>query len=296
MRVGLARRAGLHVARTRHWSLVPRNYYSAVPDLEELTGQDWERRDSLLGIELDLDRQVRYLERELAEPLREISTLLGDTGLTGFDIENTSYGAVDAELLWAMIRRHRPSRVLELGAGNSTLVIAAALEANRRDGHAARHSVCDPHLPDTLPPRLAGAVEGVAGRAQDLPASAYEELGEGDVLFVDTTHAVKLGGDVTAIVLGGLPRLGPGVLVHFHDIWLPFEYHRVLYELFGWYWNEQYLLQAYLAFNARVEVLIATQALVRDHLLRLRALIPSYSDAYFPTSFWLRTLPASPRQ
>lgn len=282
----LARRLGLHVGLARNWDLVPRSFYSPIPRLEELSDADWERRSPLRGIELDLDPQLALLEGELSAPLAEIARLLEDDRLAGFRIANPSYAAVDAELLWAMIRHHRPRRLVELGSGNSTLLAAAACAANRADGDAVVHAVYDPFA-GALP----ATVERHAVRAQDLPPDAFSRLQAGDILFVDTTHTVKLGGDVNAIVLDGLPQLAAGVLVHFHDIWLPFEYHRALLERFGWYWNEQYLLQAYLAGNPGVRVLLAAQALVRAHPERVRALIPSYAGENFPTAFWLRVGP-----
>jgi hypothetical protein len=88
----------------------------------------------------------------------------------------------------------------------------------------------------------ASARGGVAGRA-------FAALRANDPLIVDTTHTVKIDGDVNHVVLNLLPRLGSGVLVHFHDIFLPWEYPRKWAEDYGLYWNEQYLLQAFLSLN-----------------------------------------------
>ena len=92
--------------------------------------------------------------------------------------------------------------------------------------------------------------------ATDLPLELFSELGAGDILFVDTTHVVRLAGDVNFVVLDVLPRLQEGVIVHFHDIFLPWEYPRPWLTEMGYYWTEQYLLQAFLAYNREFEVLV----------------------------------------
>ncbi|MGZ4173973.1 MAG: hypothetical protein ACXVQR_05795 [Solirubrobacteraceae bacterium] len=99
--------------------------------------------------------------------------------------------------------------------------------------------------------------------AEDVDASEITALGRDDVLFVDTTHTVKSGGDVTRIVLDLLPLVASGVLVHFHDIFLPYGYPSawVLEERRAW--AEQYLLQAFLAFKAAFEVVFPAYAVVR---------------------------------
>ena len=86
-----------------------------------------------------------------------------------------------------------------------------------------------------------------------------------------------------------LPALAPGVLVHFHDVVLPYEYPRWLIERWG-AWNEQYLLQAFLSGNSRYEVLLALQAMARHDPRRLAALVPSYNEReHFPMGFWIRS-------
>jgi hypothetical protein len=97
---------------------------------------------------------------------------------------------------------------------------------------------------------------------------------------------VRLGGDVNHIVLDVLPVLAPGVVVHFHDIWLPFEYHEALTRYHGVHWSEQYLVQAFLSGNEHWEVLFATRAVSVDEPEAFAELVPKYEG--YPTSFWLR--------
>ncbi|MBI2418269.1 MAG: hypothetical protein HYV28_10290 [Ignavibacteriales bacterium] len=91
----------------------------------------------------------------------------------------------------------------------------------------------------------------------------FKELGENDVLFIDSTHTVKTGGDVTYLILEILPLLQKGVIVHFHDIPMPFEYDQAYFTnpSFRVFWNESYLLQAFLAFNTAFQVLFSMMGL-----------------------------------
>ena len=202
--------------------------------------------------------------------------------------ENPSYPAVDSAVLHAIVRGTKPRRIVELGSGHSTLVTAEACLANEREGAPVDYRAYDP-FPSVVAPGPAGSERARAcTRAEELPLALFEELAEDDLLVVDTTHTVKTGGDVNHIVLDVLPRLRPGVLVHFHDIFLPWEYPRVWAEDYGLYWAEQYLLQAFLSMNEGFEVVCALYALSREEPERLRELVPAWREGTVPGAFWIR--------
>jgi hypothetical protein len=106
-------------------------------------------------------------------------------------------------------------------------------------------------------------------------------------LFIDSSHTVKIGGDVNYLFLEVLPRLNPGVIVHVHDVFFPFEYRRdwVLDEFR--FWTEQYLLQAFLTLNSDFEVLLGTYYLSRYHEDQLQAAFPNLGR-WIGGSFWMR--------
>jgi predicted O-methyltransferase YrrM len=281
----IQRATGLHVARSRSYHLVRRSYQDPIPEPQE--DAFWDRERPLPALDLDTEVMIELAERELAEGIREFSPP------QGFDFANAYYASVDAEVAHALLRARRPRTVIELGSGYSTLVIAAACRANARDGAPVEYSVLDPH-PRPGDPGLDG-LEGVSElrrvRTQDVDPRTVDSLDRGDVLFVDTTHTVKVGSDVNTIVLELLPRLRPGVLVHFHDVFLPSEYPRPLVEQLGLYWAEQYLLEAFLSFNDAFRVVFAAHAVSRRHQDRLRALVPSYDGSNMPSSFWIERRP-----
>lgn len=255
-------------------------YYSPTFAAGDVPDEVWARRSPLRGVALDLDDQLPLLE--------EVARLGAELAQTGFRFANAFYEHGDAEVAYGMVRWARPRRVVELGSGFSSHALAAACEANRRDGLEVRYEVFDPFPRDDapLPERGIDAIHSV--RAEDVDEQVFTGLGAGDVLFVDTTHVVKIGGDVNRLVLDVLPVLAPGVLVHFHDIWLPFEYHRDLTAILGFNWSEQYLLQAFLSGNGAYEVLIALAALVRVHRERVVPLFAGWDGSTFPSAFWIR--------
>jgi hypothetical protein len=272
--------AGLHV--------VLKTFYSPIPELDELPDGALDRVSPLAGVEFDLDAQLAWLERELAATMREFRPPpAGDAPAGVYALGTASYTQLDATVLYGTIRRLRPRRVIELGSGSSTLVIAQALRANAAEGSVARLDVYDPY-PGVVTEGLPGLSALHRVRAQDVPVAAFEELRQGDVLFVDTTHTVKLGSDVNFVILDVLPRLAPGVTVHVHDIFLPYEYPRQWLEDFALFWNEQYLLQAFLAGNRDWELLCAVAALTRDRQERFAALLPEGVPAREGSAFWMR--------
>lgn len=264
--------------------VVAKSFYSPIPDIGRLPAETWERPSDLVGIELDLDLQLEFLESELAGPLGEFdpSPELRTNG---------SYGPIDADVLYAMVRALKPRRIVELGSGYTSLIIAQACVRNAEEGSQTRYRAFDPY-PGVAEPPLTGLDELVSALAQDVPREVFGELAAGDMLVVDTTHTVKTGGDVNRIVLDVLPALLPGVVVHFHDIFLPWEYPRVWAEDYGLYWSEQYLLQAFLALNSEFEVICALHALSREQPDRLRHIVPSWSGEAAPGAFWIRRRPA----
>src|SRR4029079_12969350 len=124
---------------------------------------------------------------------------------------------------------------------------------NAADGSPLTLEVFDP-FPGVVSEGLPGLSRLERIGAQQVPLETFESLESGDVLFVDTTHTVKVGSDVNFIVLEVLPRLREGVHVHLHDIFLPYEYPRKWLEDYGLYWTEQYLVHAFLVYNSAFEV------------------------------------------
>lgn len=254
-----------------------KHFYSPIPS--ELPPSVWIERSPLRGIAFDLDAQLEWLS-QLGPFFAEFQPPVRMTDTYTFRYDNASFGHGDADVLYAMVRHLEPARVLELGSGHSSAVIQYAA---KRNASSMEYRVFDPFPTDHL-----GTLPAAAVGAQDLPEDEITALAKGDILFVDTTHTVKVGCDVVRIILDLFPLLAAGVYVHVHDIFLPYAYPRAFFEEHEYYWAEQYLLQAYLAFNNRIHVLAALHALSRERAPQLSELIPSVASGQ-PASLWLVT-------
>jgi predicted O-methyltransferase YrrM len=266
------------------FQVVLKTFYSPIPELERLPADWFDRAVEMPGVDLRLDAQLQRLREELAAPMSEFAPPRTSADPHTYAVANPSYSALDAAALYATIRALRPRQVVELGSGHSTLVTAQAV----RDGglDTTLHAY-DPYAA-VVRQDLPGLAALHSVPAQEVPLSVFEALGDGDVLFVDTTHTVKAGSDVNFLVLQVLPRLAPGVVVHLHDIFIPFEYPRVWLEDFGLYWAEQYLVQAFLAMNPAFEVLWSSAALARLRGPEFAAALPAGVPANDGSAFWIR--------
>jgi Methyltransferase domain len=274
------------VAERLGLQIVLKTYYSPIPDLGQLPAEVWEARDELRGITLDLDAQMAFVESDLAPHLAALTWGAGVAPAHAYDPGNDSYAAADARVLYAMVRHLRPRRIVELGSGQTTRVMAQACRENASEGHEVRLRAFDP-FPTAVDAGLPGLAELSRTKAQDVPDEVFGELRAGDILFVDTTHTVKIASDVNDIVLRVLPLLQDGVIVHVHDIFLPYEYPRFFFVDYGLYWAEQYLLQAFLAFNSSFAVTCAVHALIRERAQRMqRAGVLDAGET--GSSFWIR--------
>ena len=204
------------------------------------------------------------------------------------------YGPMDMQSLYAMVRDARPDRVLELGSGFSSLVIDRALADGERGAAAgqAEHIVVDP-FPSPVLEHLRPSARVRVESAAEVDGGLFERLEPGDVLFVDTSHVVRPGGEVTRVVLELLPRLAAGVLIHFHDIFLPYPYPRILYDRYNVHWQEQYLLAAFLAFNPRFAVRLSNHALWRAWPEWAKATFRGLEDGMEPSAFWFVRTPVA---
>jgi len=266
--------------------VVVKTFYSPIPDLDQLPPGTFTRTSQLPGTGWDLDRQLEFV-RSLRPSLEEFRTVANGSGDPWQYAPNLSYTEADATMLYAMIRATKPKRIVELGSGHSTLVTAQAARRNASEGNAPTLEVYDP-FPSVVTDDLPGLTRLERIGAQQVPLSVFESLEAGDVLFVDTTHTVKVGSDVNFIVLEALPRLREGVHVHLHDIFLPYEYPKQWLEDYGLYWTEQYLVHAFLLFNSGFEVHAAMHALQRDRRDAMAELLPPAVADWPGGAFWMR--------
>ena len=281
-------RRGIHVLRVSRWS--------PVPDTSEIDRQLWTEESELDGIEVREDEQLRTLaafRNKYGEEYAELPDLESEkTEPYQHYTRNGTFETVDGEILYCMVRENRPDRVLQIGGGFSTRALAAALDDGSID---CTVTVFEPYR-DTWLNEDSRAEFTLAGRgATDIDVDRFERLERGDILFVDSFHVLRVGNDLYTLLFDGLPRLSEGVLVHFHDIFLPSEYPAEwVFERFS-FLNEQYAVRAFLLFNDRFEVRWAGKYMHDTHPEALADAFESYdpslagsgAEMFAPNSLWL---------
>lgn len=275
---------------------VPVHFNSPIPDVADLESrQVWDKRSKLKGIDFREDAQIEFLNLLGSDFGQECNWPITQTdNPTDFYVENASFSYGCAAATHCMIRHFKPGKVIEIGSGMSSLVISKAVEMNKTmSGVQGKHIMVDPYPQDFVKSLSTQGAELTVSRVEMLDPEFFDQLRENDILFIDSSHSVRIGGDVNFLYLDILPRLAPGVVVHIHDINLPYEYPKVYAtsETFRQFWTEQYLLQSFLCFNDRYEVMLALNYIMTDHLDSFKKAFPFYNPdlhRFSSSSFWIR--------
>jgi len=246
------------------------HFYSPVPSLDELRRhrkeifEDWPR--SIPGIDLRESEQLRLMELFAREYYPE-------QPFSGDFLNNGAFCHSDAITLYCMLRHSRPEKLIEVGSGYSSQV---TMETNRLFLKNAVDCRFIEPFPSTTLKSAAGAAI-LEKRVQDVPLETFSALNAGDILFIDSSHVSKVGSDVNHIFFRILPMLRPGVRVHFHDVFYPFEYPESWIQE-GKAWNEDYLLRAFLQFNRDFEIEVFPNYLIHFHREFFRKSMPLYLE------------------
>jgi hypothetical protein len=270
----------------RHgFHVTPVHFYQPIPDTQALPETLWNRPSELVGVNMNDQVQLDLLRNHFPKFRREYDQFpVKPTGEPGrFHFNNGLFDGTDALVAYCMIRHFQPRLVIEVGSGFSSLVAAEAIAKNKNTA-----LICiEPFPLDFLRRGFPGLHSLIEKKVEDIDLEFFSQLHSGDILFIDSSHTVKIGGDVNYLFLEVLPRLKPGVIVHVHDIFFPFDYRRdwVMDEFR--FWTEQYLLQAFLSFNSEFEVLMANGYLGHNYMEDLKATFVN-SPWWGGGSFWMR--------
>lgn len=242
------------------------HYYSTVVSLEEIIQtQDeiWKKEisEKIEGISLNTTAQLELLEN-ISTYYSEMPFKDGVQDNLRYYLDNTFYSYTDGIVLYLILRHFQPEKVIEIGSGFSSAVLLDTRELFLDP--EIEYTFIEPYpeerLNSLMDDRENGKVDLISQRVQSVPLSTFEQLGKGDILFIDSTHAVKTGSDVNYILFDILPILTSGVLIHFHDIHYPFEYPKE-WVLNGFGWNETYFLRAFMLYNKDFSILLFTDFL-----------------------------------
>lgn len=262
----------------RHLYEPPGHYYSPSTNLEDRRRQvRWDQDSAVPGVDLRESDQLA-LARRLAETGPLASSRWNESSA------NRMFGRIDGTVLKAVLMTLRPSRVVEIGSGFSTAVMLDTADS----AGTTRSITCVEPYPDRLKSilRTGDDIVLLERPVQDVPLETFTDLGDGDLLFIDSTHVAKAGSDVLYLYLEVLPRLPRGVLVHVHDIFWPFSYRAEWLEK-GRDWTEAYLLRALLTDSPRWQIELFSDWLWLKHPEVAETIAPGTDR---PGSIYLRRL------
>jgi predicted O-methyltransferase YrrM len=287
-------RIGVHI--------LPKHYYTPIPDYHWLRQhrEAWMGRAALTGVGWDLDQQVDWLAQVCHPYYHEVAGLDWYNRASGQTL-GPGFGAVEAQVLHCFIRSQTPPRIVEIGSGVSTMCMLNALGINQQENRSPSEVVCvEPYPSEAL--RKNRNITLIEQPCQTVPSTVFAQLRAGDLLFIDSSHALKLGSDVVRIYMDIIPNLSAGVFIHIHDIFLPYLYPRAAMSYpFGS--QETALLLALLTNNEHLSVLASLSALHYDRTQELARIASDYrpqanfeglavdfpGKGHFPNSLWLRT-------
>ena len=257
-----------------HLHVLPKHFYTPVPDYRWLKANRelWMRRASLQGVTWDLPAQLEWL-RQICRPYyHEVAGLIPFWKIAASGV-GSGYGPIESQLLHCFIRAKAPKQIIEIGSGVSTACMLHAIRLNQEDGRETQVTCVEP-----FPKGAFGSLRNITHLRQplqSLPLSLFGQLQPGDLLFIDSSHAVKTGSEVLRIYLDIIPALPAGVFVHIHDINLPYDYPRdALSAYYGW--QETALLLALLTDNSQLSILTCLSGLHYDCQDQLRAVMSDY--------------------
>lgn len=256
----------------------PGHFYSPIPDFTEIKNQKAELfqtpRDMIPGIPLNTEDQL--------ELLNQFTTFSAELPFSHesrpklryyFDNNFFSYG--DGVILYSFLRYLKPKKIIEIGSGFSS---AEMIDINNIFfDNSIKFTFIEPYPEERLYTIISDEDQNthkiITEPVQKVPLNLFQEFSANDILFVDSSHVAKIGSDVMHIVMNVLPLLPKGVVIHFHDIFWPFEYPEKWFEV-GRAWNEAYLLRAFLQYNDSFKILFFNSFMEKHHTETIRKKLP----------------------
>lgn len=245
------------------------HFYSPVVSIDEIELREsniWaaNQQPVLEGIDLNIKEQKSLLEK-FSKYYVEIPFTAEPINYLRYFFENSFYSYTDGIVLYSVIRHFKPKNIIEIGSGFSSALMLDVNEIFFQNSMALTFIEPYPNrLQRLLKDKDKGNCRVLKQKVQNVDIEEFRNLNDGDILFIDSSHVVKTDSDVHHIVFNILPILKKGVLIHFHDIFFPFEYPKK-WVLNGYNWNEAYFLRAFLMHNEQYEILLFSDFMHRFH-------------------------------
>ena len=243
---------------------------------------------SLPGIDWNVSGQLEFLNKlTYSQELLNLPRAKPES--LEFYLDNNQFRSGDAEYWYQIIRAVKPGRIFEIGSGYSTLLARKAIMNNHNDDekYKCEHLCIEPFERPWLEEI---DVTVIRNKVEDIELSFFSQLQENDILFIDSSHMIRPQGDVLFEYLEILPSLNSGVIVHIHDIFSPKNYPNLWLEEKVYFWNEQYLLEAFLSHNRKWKIIGALNYLHHNHYEKLKPVAQFLSPDREPGSFYMQKI------
>lgn len=263
-----------------------RNHYYEPQFDNRNPNPDFSKDRNLPGINWNVSGQLKMLEKfsfsgELLKTQQE------KQNTAKFDINNGAFASGDAEYWYQIVRTIKPKKIYEIGSGNSTLMAIDAINKNKEEDpkYSCEHKCIEPY---EMPWLEETSVNVIRKKVEEVGLSIFSQLHDNDILFIDSSHIIRPNGDVLFEYLELLPSLNKGVIVHIHDIFSPKNYLKEWLQDEVRFWNEQYLLEAFLSHNGSWEIIGALNYLHHNHYEKLASVAPFLTPEREPGSFYIQ--------
>jgi len=228
----------------------PGHFYSVIPNINK----EYDNiNPKFLNLDFNNDNHIKILN-ELPNYLEKFDETFGikiKQNNFQYSLMNDTFAWMDARLLYYFLQKNKPKKIIEIGSGNSTL-----LTYNTKTMFNLNlEIICIEPYPSDYLKNLnnLGHINLIEDKLQNIDLNIFKTLDENDILFIDSSHVVKLDSDVIFYFTKIFPLLNKNVLIHIHDIFFPYDYP-IDWLKQGRFWNEQYFLYVFLQYNTKFKI------------------------------------------
>ena len=263
----------LFVEKYLKLQIIRANYSSPAPVLSDLTSGIYEKELPYNGINFDIDSQKNLIDHFCKEYFHEFLPEV-----------NTGLSLVDSFILYSFIRNEKPRKIVEIGHGDTTNIILNAIRKNSAQK-------CDFYFIDPFIRRKnllkKKEIIGFEKKVQEVPIKFFNDV---DFLFIDSSHISKIGSDVNFLMFEVIPSLRSNTIIHWHDIYIPYNYPKSLIENIrrDSMYNESYVVQSFISYNNKFKILYSGKFLQNKVSEYLKKRFSYYLPKHHLTSFYIK--------
>lgn len=238
----------------------PGHFYSTIPSVDDIKKNNLRKYEEEIISDIDLNEnfQFQLLKNSKSHYDKIPYSFVDEVDSLRYKLKDAQYRYSDVIFLFSIINEYKPKKIIEIGSGYSSAVMMDTndLFFNSQIDLTFIEPYPENRLLNLIKKDDYNSVQIIKGFIQDIDLNMFDKLEENDILFIDSSHVSKLGSDLNHIIFNILPVLKPGVLIHFHDIFYPFELPKKWISERNWFWNENYIIRAFLMNNNNYKMIL----------------------------------------